>query len=172
MIHQLEQLRQSHLFGTRAKRTFDEAAAKYLLDHQDKVSISSDIYHFERLMPFIGQCTLDQIHDGTLEAFVRDRQARGLANKTINLGLTLVARILNLAARSWRDENGNTWLETPPLLTLLPLVGHQREPRPITWDEQRELMPRLPEHLARMVRSEEHTSNSSHGKLSRMPSSA
>jgi integrase len=151
LIHQLEQLRQSQLFGTRAKRTFDEAAAKYLLDHQDKVSIESDIYHLGRLMPYIGQCTLDQIHDGTLEAFVRDRKARGLANKTINLGLTLVRRMLNLAARSWRDEDGKTWLETPPLLTLLPLIGHQREPRPITWAEQRELVPRLPVHLARMV---------------------
>ena len=151
LIHQLEQLRQSQLFGTRAKRTFDEAAAKYLLDHQDKVSIECDIYHRGRLMPYIGQCTLDQIHDGTLEAFVRDRKARGLANKTINLGLTLVRRMLNLAARSWRDEDGKTWLETPPLLTLLPLIGHQREPRPITWAEQRELIPRLPDHLARMV---------------------
>ena len=151
LIHQLEQLRQSHLFGVRAKRTFDDAAAKYLLDHQDKVSIESDIYHLERLMPYIGQYTLDQIHDGTLEAFVRDRKARGLANKTINLGLTLVRRMLNLAARKWRDENGKTWLETPPLLTLLPLIGHQREPRPITWAEQRELIPRLPDHLARMV---------------------
>ncbi len=151
LIHQLEQLRQSHLFGVRAKRTFDDAAAKYLLDHQDKVSIESDIYHLERLMPYIGQYALDQIHDGTLEAFVRDRKARGLANKTINLGLTLVRRILNLAARKWRDDNGKTWLETPPLLTLLPLIGHQREPRPITWAEQRELIPRLPDHLARMV---------------------
>ena len=113
------------------------------------VSINSDIYYLERLIPYI--CTLDQIHDGTLEAFVRDRKARGLANKTINLGLTLVRRMLNLAARSWRDENGKTWLETPPLLTLLPLIGHQRERRPITWAEQRELIPRLPDHLARMV---------------------
>jgi len=151
LIYQLEQLRQSHLFGVRAKRTFDDAAAKYLLDHQDKVSIESDIYHLERLMPYIGQYTLDQIHDGTLEVFVRERKARGLANKTINLGLTLVRRMLNLAARKWRDDNGKTWLETPPLLTLLPLIGHQREPRPITWAEQRELIPRLPDHLARMV---------------------
>jgi integrase len=151
LIHQLEQVRQAHLFGIRAKRTFDEAAAKYLLDHQNKVSIASDIYHLERLMPFIGQLTLDQIHDGTLAAYVRERKARGLANKTINLGLTTVRRILNLAARSWRDENGKTWLETSPLLTLLPLIGHQREPRPITWGEQREIMPRLPDHLARMV---------------------
>ena len=41
--------------------------------------------------------------------------------------------------------------KTPPLLTLLPLIGHQREPRPITWAEQRDLIPRLPDHLARMV---------------------
>ena len=151
LIHQLEQQRQSHLYGARAKRTFDEAATKYLLDHEDKISIESDIYHLERLMPWIGKLTLDQIHDGTLAAYVQDRQARGLANKTINLGLTLVRRMLNLAARSWRDENGKTWLETPPLLTLLPLIGHQREPRPITWAEQRDLMPRLPDHLGRMV---------------------
>lgn len=44
LIYQLEQLRQLHLFGTRPKRTFDEAAAKYLLDHQEKVSLPQDIY--------------------------------------------------------------------------------------------------------------------------------
>ena len=151
LIFELEQLRKAHLFGVRAKRTFDEAAAKYLLDHQDKVSIGNDIYLLETLMPYIGQYTLDQIHDGTLSSYVQDRKGKGLANKTVNLGLALVRRILNLAARSWRDESGKTWLETPPLLTLLPLIGHQREPRPITWAEQRDLVPRLPDHLARMV---------------------
>ena len=114
LIHQLEQLRQSHLFGTRAKRTFDEAATKYLLAHQHKVSISSDIYHLERLMPFIGQCTLDQIHDGTLEAFVRDRQAQGLSNKTINLGLTLVGRMLNLDRKSTRLNSSHERLSRMP----------------------------------------------------------
>lgn len=151
LVYQLEQLRQSHLFGLRAKRTFDEAAARYLLDHQEKVSLKNDIYLLESLISFIGQLTLDQIHDGTLLSYVQDRRTRGLAHKTVNLALALVRRILNLAARSWRDDNGMTWLDTPPLLTLLPLVGHQREPRPITWAEQRRLMPLLPGHLARMV---------------------
>ncbi len=151
LIFQLEQLRKSHLFGDRAKRTFDEAAAKYLLEHQDKVSISNDIYLLETLMPYIGHYTLDQIHDGTLQSYVQARKGKGIANKTVNLGLALVRRILNLAARSWRDENGKTWLDTPPLLSLLPLIGHQREPRPITWAEQRDLVPRLPDHLARMI---------------------
>lgn len=151
LIFQLEKLRQIHLFGIRPKRTFDEASAKYLLDHQEKVSLSQDIYQLERLMPFIGKLTLDQIHDGTLAPFVKDRRSKGLAHKTINLGLGLVRRILNLAARSWRDEDGKTWLETPPLITMLPLIGFQREPRPITWAEQRLIMPLLPDHLARMV---------------------
>lgn len=151
LIYQLEQLRQLHLFGTRPKRTFDEAAAKYLLDHQEKVSLPQDIYQLERMMPFIGKLTLDQIHDGTLTAYVKDRKDKGLAHKTINLGLGIVRRILNLAARSWRDENNQTWLETIPLITMLPLLGFQREPRPITWAEQRRIMPLLPNHLAKMV---------------------
>lgn len=151
LIYQLEQLRQRHLFGVRPRRTFDEAAAKYLIDHQEKVSIKLDIYLLERLMPFIGKLTLDQIHDGTLAAYIKDRKSNKLANKTINLGLELTRRILNLAARSWRDEDGKTWLETPPLITVLPLIGFQREPRPITWAEQRRIMPLLPDHLAKMV---------------------
>ena len=95
--------------------------------------------------------TLDQIHDGTLASYIKDRKDKGLAHKTINLGLGLVRRILNLAARSWRDEDGKTWLETPPLITMLPLLGHQREPRPITWAEQRRILPLLPNHLSTMV---------------------
>jgi integrase len=63
----------------------------------------------------------------------------------------VVRRILNLAANSWRDESGLTWLERAPKLTLLPLVGHQREPRPISWADQRALLPRLPDHLSRMA---------------------
>jgi integrase len=151
LILQLEQLRQKFLFGVRTKRTFDEAAAKYLIDHQAKVSIKTDIYSLERLMPHIGKLTLDQIHNATLAGFIKERQALGLAHKTINLALGLVRRILNLAARSWRDEEGKTWLDTVPLITLLPLLGHQREPRPITWAEQRRILPLLPDHLAKMV---------------------
>lgn len=151
LIYRLDQLRQKVLFGITPKRTFEEAAAKYLLDHQEKVSLQNDIYLLESLVPFIGSKTLDQIHDGTLADYVQHRKQAGLAHKTINLGLALVRRILNLAARSWRDEDGKTWLTTPPLLTMLPLIGHQREPRPITWAEQRHLMPLLPDHLAKMV---------------------
>lgn len=151
LILQLEQLRQQHLFGIRQRRTFEEAAAKYLLDHQDKVSLQTDIYLLEKLVPFIGKLALDQIHDQTLLPYVRHRKAEGRSHKTINLGLGIVRRILNLAARKWRDEEGRTWLETPPLISMLPLIGFQREPRPITWAEQRRLLPLLADHLSKMA---------------------
>jgi len=115
-------------------------------------------------MPFVGHFALDQVHNGTLQAFIKAektpvlvRRANGAtvqkvkANKTVNLALGVVRRILNLAARDWRDDNGRTWLLIPPLITLLPLTGHQREPRPLIWEEQRALLPRLPAHLARMA---------------------
>ena len=151
LIRQLEMLRQSHLFGVRRNWTFNEAAAKYLLDHPEKVSLKTDIFLLESIMPYIGKLTLDQIHDGTLAPYIKKRKSDGRANKTINLALGLVRRILNLASRSWRDETGKTWLDMSPLITMLPLIGHQREPRPITWEEQRRLMQLLPDRLARMT---------------------
>ena len=59
-------------------------------------------------------------------------------------------RILNLCAASWRDDDGITWLDKAPHITLLPLIGHQREPNPTCWSQQRQLLPKLPAHLARM----------------------
>jgi integrase len=62
----------------------------------------------------------------------------------------VVRRILNLAARAWRDECGVTWLETAPLITLLPLAN-VRKPYPLSWDEQRLLLEALPPHLQLMA---------------------
>ena len=85
----------------------------------------------------------------TLQPFIEARRKQGRKTKSINLALAVVRRILNLAARLWRDENGLTWLDTPPLIQLLP-VTDARKPYPISWDEQRTLFQRLPGHLALM----------------------
>lgn len=152
LIRQLEILRQVNLFGARRERSFNEAAAKYVMDHQAKVSLQTDIYMLQSIMPFISNLALDKIHDATLAPYVLKRKADGRSHKTINLALAIVRRILNLAARSWRDEeSGLTWLQTPPLIKLLPLVGFQREPRPIAWYEQKKLFEVLPAHLLNMA---------------------
>lgn len=148
-LKRLEDCRQAAVFGVRRKRSFEEAATKYLEDNMHKRSIADDASHLRQLMPFIGQLPLDQVHDETLAPFAKHRLAQGIKQKSINNALGVVRRILNLAARSWR-ENGLTWLATAPLITL-PAVTDARSPYPLAWDEQIALFERLPSHLRRMA---------------------
>lgn len=137
--------------------TFAEAATRYLLEEEakGKVSLQSETYHLAPVIECCGDLQLDQVHDGTLRKFVESRLRQGRAHKTINLSLGSVRHILNVAARKWRVDVGGgrtaPVLGQVPLLTMLPLEGHQREPQPISWEEQRVLLPNLPPHLARMA---------------------
>ncbi|ARN19567.1 tyrosine-type recombinase/integrase [Piscinibacter gummiphilus] len=151
LIKQLEALRAIVLHGERPARTFEQAATRYLLANEDKPSIETETYLLKSLMPHIGQLDLRKIHDGTLAGYVATRLEAGRMHKTVNLGLGLTRHILNLCAKSWRDDSGLTWLEHAPSITMLPLIGHQREPQPITWMEQRILLEALPPHLSRMA---------------------
>ena len=102
------------------------------------------------LMPWIEQQPLDRIHRGTLEPWIEHWRKEGLAVGTINHGLKVVRRILNLAAGEWVDEHGLTWLVAAPKIRLLPDTG-KRQPHPLTWDEQAKLFKELPSHLAEMA---------------------
>lgn len=135
---------------TRTRNTFDQAAAHYLEQWSHKHSIELEIWLLQCAMPFIGHLHLDQIYDATLAPFIAERRAHGWKSKTINLALGVVRRILNLAARSWRDEQGQTWLATAPLIAKVD-GGDEREPMQLTWKQQREHLPKLPAHLARMA---------------------
>ena len=157
----LEQLRQASVYGVRQKRKWREAATRYLMEEAiNKDSGADDVYRLKLLDPFLGDRDLHQIHDGTLAPFIAwRRQAvavkrksgktwmKRVRTKTINHDLAIVRRILNLAARKWRDEQGLTWLESAPLISLLK-VRDARPPYPLSWAEQRLLLPELPEHLA------------------------
>lgn len=151
LIAQLAAKREVVVHGARETRTFSAAAAHYVTLYQAKTSIETEIHLLKTVIPTIGALELHQVHDATLAPYTAARLAAGRSHKTINLALGVVRRILNLAATSWRDESGRTWLQQAPKITMLPLVGHQREPRPITWGEQRRLLPMLPDHLARMA---------------------
>ena len=149
LARRIEQIRQSTLFGARKQRIFREAAIKYLDENAHLKSITDSARHLRQLDPFIGALPLQQVHHGTLEPFIAARRKEGVKNKTINLALGVVRRVLNLAARLWRDGNGLTWLETAPLIQMLPTTD-ARKPYPLSWDEQRALFKALPDHLAIM----------------------
>lgn len=146
----LEEIRQQLVYGVRPKRLFREAATKYLLENQHKRSIATDAIHLNGIDKWIGDITIDKIHDGTLEPYVTARLKEGRKHKTINLALEVVRRILILAARKWRDDQGKTWLETAPLVTMLDL-SDAREPYPLSWEEQTHFIKHLPPHLQRMA---------------------
>jgi len=149
LARRIEELRQVIKFGDRPDRLFRVAASKFLEENLHLASIADYAMHLKKLDPFIGHLKLSKVHLGSLRIFIEARKKEGVKTKTINLALSVVRRILNLAARLWRDENGLTWLATSPLVQMLP-VTDARKPYPISWDEQSLLFQALPDHLARM----------------------
>ena len=130
--------------------TFTDCAARYVEQSRGKRSIDLIKWHVELLARYIGKLEPQQVHDATLEPFIKDRLAQGTSATTINRTLEVVRTILNRAARSYRDADGRPWLDAmPPLITMLP--ENPRLPYPLTWKEQDELFRRLPTHLARMA---------------------
>ena len=154
--HRLEQLRQQRVYGIRPARCWREAATKYLLESGHKRSLADDAMHLKELDAWIGDLPLQQVHLGTLSPWIAHRRQQGIKTKSINLALGVVRHILNLAARLWRDEAGLTWLETAPLIAMLP-VTDANSPYPLSREEFQRLREQLPAHLAIMATWAVHT---------------
>lgn len=152
LIHRLEKLRNQVVYGVRRVRIFREAATKYLVDFRDQPSIGLTATYLEQLDGYIGELPLTHIDDGTLAAYVRDRLKQGVSNRTINIALERVIRILHLCNRKWRDEHKRPWLDAVPMITKLDEKGsNSRKPYPMSWEEQSLLFAELPDHQHRMA---------------------
>jgi integrase len=156
LARRIEEIRQATVYGTRPRRRFREAATRYLTDFSWKRSIERDARALKDMDPFIGDLWLDCVHDDSFKAYIdaRRRPAAGrkpLAPGTLNRNIAVARRILNLAARLWRDEGSTqTWLAQAPLIQL-ERNGNARKPYPIDWSEQRLLFAELTPHLQRMA---------------------
>jgi hypothetical protein len=60
----MEGARQAPIYGVRPARTFEQAAAKFVLENQHKRSLSSDIGRLKLLMTWIGEVRIDKLHIG------------------------------------------------------------------------------------------------------------
>ncbi len=150
LAKRIEETRKALIYGERPKRTFRQAATKYLNENQHKRRIADEAMHLKQLDAFIGDLDLRSVHIGTLQPFIEMRLKAGIKTKSINLALGVVRHILNLSASEWLDDMGLTWLEHPPKIKLLK-VTDARKPYPLSWDEQARLFRKLPDHLARMA---------------------
>ncbi|MCC6489097.1 MAG: site-specific integrase [Candidatus Hydrogenedentes bacterium] len=149
LVKRLEEIRLATVYGVRPQRTFLQAATKYL-NEGTKRSLNRDAQDLAHAVSFIGELPLEQVHMGTLQGFIAQRKKDGVKGATVNRALAVVRRVLNLAARLWRDEQGRPWLLQAPLLQFVQWQD-VRKPYPLSWDEQRALLKELPAHLAAMA---------------------
>ena len=142
--------RQTVMFGKAPELKFKEASERYLRDYCPAKSQERAQYAFGHVMPHIGHLRLEQIHDGSILGFKKHRAEQGAAAGTINKELMFVRRVLNLAARVWRDDVfGRPYLSSAPLLAAV--KGPAKQPYPLSWDEQEVFFDTLPVHSRRMA---------------------
>ncbi|WP_282372303.1 tyrosine-type recombinase/integrase [Pseudomonas sp. PS02290] len=161
LIHRLEQIRQQKVYGVRQVKTWRDAAMKFLLEIKDQPSFKLSAHHLSQLDPFIGDMPLTHIDDQALEPFIKDRLAtkkladgkmkKGVSNRTVNISIERVVRVLSLCARKWRDDERRPWLDSVPMLTKLEEKKSSRKPYPMSWEEQSILFGELPAHLQTMA---------------------
>jgi integrase len=149
LARRIDEIRQAKVYGIRPRRTFRQAATKYL-NESVKATIEDDALLLKVLDGYIGGLPLNQVHMGTLQPFIAARRVQGVKSRTINHALQVVRHILFLSAGEWLDEHGLTWLETAPKIKFLP-EHDRRAPYPLSWEEQTRLFRELPPHLARMA---------------------
>ena len=98
LSRRLEEVRVTRFFGVRKPRIFREAATRFLEKNQHKRSLERDARALAVLDPYIGELTVQQVHHGTLQYFIRNRLEAGKSPGTVNRDLAVVRRILNLCA--------------------------------------------------------------------------
>jgi len=103
--------RQASVYSVRPSRTFEQAPAKFVVENQHKRGLHSDIGRLNLLMPWIGDIAIDKMHVGSPQPWIDHRRKQGTAIETINHGLKVVRRILNLASTEWVDEFRMKWLQ-------------------------------------------------------------
>ena len=161
LIYRLEQIRQQKVYGVKKVRIWREAATRFLLEFKDQPSIKLSAHHLSQLDPFIGDMPLTHIDDQALVPFIKDRLAtkkledgktrKGVSNRTVNISIERVVRVLSLCARKWRDDERRPWLDSVPMLTKLEEKKSSRKPYPMSWPEQSILFGELPAHLQTMA---------------------
>ena len=114
----MEQIRNAEIYGVRPKRTFREAATKYLneatkSEHCRRRLASQVIGLVHRGFDF------GSIHMGTLQPFIQHRQGPRCQESDDQLAIQTVRHILNMAASEWLDESGKTWMEHAPRFKFL-----------------------------------------------------
>ena len=129
--------------GDKPRRTWDEAAYKWLMESQHKKSHREDVSKIGWLQQFFRAKYLDEMSRDAI-ARVGELKFKETSPATANRLLALIRSILRKAALDWE------WIDKPPVIKLY--RESKRRVRYLTPLQANMLLQELPEHLADMVR--------------------
>ncbi len=130
--------------GRKPKRTWEQAAVRWLKEKAHKATLEADRMHLRWLDRPLRGMDLTAINRAVIDRLIETRCADGVANATVNRTLEVVRAILRKAVHEWE------WLERAPAIRMLP--EPKRRIRWLTQEEADRLLSELPEHLAEMAR--------------------
>ena len=128
--------------GEKPKRTWDEAALKWLAETQRKATHEADKGKIRWLQQFLRGRSLETI-DRELIAAIGETKAQQSSPATANRHLALIRAILRRAALEWE------WIDKAPRVKL-----YREAKRRIRWltpEQAKQLLGKLPEHQCDVV---------------------
>jgi len=125
------------------KRTWDEAALRWLKEKAHKKSYRDDVSRIRWFTPYLRGKTLDQVSRDMIDRIISRHLARR-SNRTKDLYVALIRAIFRKAMREWE------WIEHMPAFRTYSRGGKGRV-RYLTHAEADALLDRLPEHQREVV---------------------
>lgn len=129
--------------GEKPRRTWDEAALKWLTETSHKASHLQDVKQVTWLQQFFRGRFLDELTRDVI-AQVVEMKLKESSPATANRYLAMIRAILRRTALDWE------WIDRPPVIKLY--REPKRRVRWITPAQVKTLLEALPQHLADMVR--------------------
>ncbi|MEM7277712.1 MAG: site-specific integrase, partial [Pseudomonadota bacterium] len=128
--------------GEKPRRTWQEAALRWLDEKEHKADLKHDIEKLRWLDSYFGQLYLDEISRDLIDEVASEKK-KGKAAATANRYLALIRSILRAARDDWE------WVQQIPRVRLF--KEPEKRVRWITRDEATALLRELPDHLADMA---------------------
>ena len=128
--------------GEKPRRTWQEAALRWMDETSHKTDHKHDIEKLRWLDEYLGQCYLDEISRDLIDEISKVKR-RTTSPTTVNRYLALIRSILRAARDEWE------WLDRIPKIRL-----YKEPPGRVRWlkkEEARRLIDELPDHLAALA---------------------
>ena len=129
--------------GDRPRRTWNDAAVRWLKEASHKATIKMDKAHLRWLDKYLGGKQLESINRTMVDRLTDARIAEGVSNASVNRMLEVVRVILRRCANQWE------WIDRAPQVRML--KENTRRVRFLQREEAQRLLSELPEHLSEMV---------------------